>query len=75
VTCVHVCEFSKTRVSFKSLYILRLTLGAANIQDGSGMFDPATLVIIGTGSSSLFVAFVEYVYGRRKRAVEPRASA
>ena len=39
------------------------------------MFDPATLVIIGTGSSSLFVAFVEYVYERRKRAVEPHASA
>jgi hypothetical protein len=31
------------------------------------MFDPATLVLIGTGSSSLFVAFVEYVYGRKKR--------
>jgi hypothetical protein len=31
------------------------------------MFDPATLVLIGTGSSSLFVAFFEYVYERRKR--------
>jgi hypothetical protein len=31
------------------------------------MLDPATLVLIGTGSSSLFVAFIEYAYARRKR--------
>jgi hypothetical protein len=35
--------------------------------DGSEMFDPTTLVLIGTGSSSLFVAFVEYAYERKKR--------
>jgi len=35
--------------------------------DGSEMFDPATLVLIGTGSSSLFVAFMEYAYERKKR--------
>jgi hypothetical protein len=29
--------------------------------------DSATLVIIGTGSSSLFVALIEYLYSRRKR--------
>jgi hypothetical protein len=34
------------------------------------MFDPTTLVLIGTGSSSLFVAFAEYAYARRKRAAE-----
>jgi hypothetical protein len=32
------------------------------------MFDPANLVLIGTGSSSLFVAFIEYAYSRKKRA-------
>jgi hypothetical protein len=42
--------------------------------DGSEMFDPATLVLIGTGSSSLFVAFMEYAYERKKRAV-PEAHA
>jgi hypothetical protein len=31
------------------------------------MLDATTLVLIGTGSSSLFVAFVEYAYQRRKR--------
>jgi hypothetical protein len=31
------------------------------------MFDPTTLVLIGTGSSSLFVAFIEYAYSRKKR--------
>jgi len=31
------------------------------------MFDAATLVLIGTGSSSLFVAFIEYAYERKKR--------
>ena len=36
-------------------------------KDGSEVLDPATLVLIGTGSSSLFVAFIEYVYSRRKR--------
>jgi hypothetical protein len=30
------------------------------------MLDPITLVLIGAGSSSLFVAFVEYVCERRK---------
>jgi hypothetical protein len=34
------------------------------------MFDSAMLVLVGTGSSSLFVAFVEYVYGRKKRVHE-----
>jgi hypothetical protein len=35
--------------------------------DGSEkVFDPTTLVLIGAGSSSLFVAFVEYVYERKK---------
>jgi hypothetical protein len=37
-------------------------------KDGSKMFDPTTLVLIGTGSSSLFIAFAEYVYERKKRA-------
>jgi hypothetical protein len=37
-------------------------------KDGSEMFDPTTLVLIGTGSSSLFIAFAEYVYERKKRA-------
>jgi hypothetical protein len=32
------------------------------------MLDTATLVLIGTGSSSLFVAFIEYAYSRRKQA-------
>ena len=36
-------------------------------KDGSGMLDVATLVLIGTGSSSLFVAFIEYAYQRKKR--------
>ena len=36
-------------------------------KDGSEMFDPTTLVLIGTGSSSLFIAFVEYAYERKKR--------
>jgi len=31
------------------------------------MFDAITLVLIGTGSSSLFVAFIEYAYSRKKR--------
>ena len=37
-------------------------------KDGSEMFDPTTLVLIGTGSSSLVIAFAEYAYGRKKRA-------
>jgi hypothetical protein len=37
-------------------------------KDGSEMFDPTTLVLIGTGSSSLFIAFIEYAYERKKRA-------
>jgi hypothetical protein len=35
--------------------------------DGSEMFDPTTLLLIGTGSSSLFAAFIEYAYERKKR--------
>ncbi len=31
------------------------------------MLDPATLVILGTGSSSLFIALIEYLYSRKKR--------
>jgi hypothetical protein len=31
------------------------------------MFDATTLVLIGTGSSSLFVALIEYAYQRKKR--------
>jgi hypothetical protein len=31
------------------------------------MFDPATLVLIGIGASSLFLAFIEYAYQRKKR--------
>jgi hypothetical protein len=31
------------------------------------MLDTTTLVLIGTGSSSLFVAFIEYAYQRKKR--------
>jgi hypothetical protein len=42
-------------------------LTAPQSKDGSEMLDTATLVLIGTGSSSLFVAFIEYVYSRRKR--------
>ncbi len=37
-------------------------------KDGSEMFDSTTLVLIGTGSSSLFIAFAEYAYERKKRA-------
>ena len=40
---------------------------ASKKEDGSVMFDSAMFVLIGAGSSSLFVAFVEYVYQRRKR--------
>jgi hypothetical protein len=36
-------------------------------KDGSEMFDPTTLVLIGTGLSSLFLAFIEYAYQRKKR--------
>ena len=35
-------------------------------KDGSIMFDPITLELIGIGSSSLFVAFIEYAYSRKK---------
>lgn len=31
------------------------------------MFSVSMLVLLGVGSSSLFVAFVEYAYQRRKR--------
>jgi hypothetical protein len=31
------------------------------------MFDSTTLVLLGTASSSLFVAFIEYAYQRKKR--------
>jgi len=37
------------------------------------MFDPTTLVLIGTGSSALFVAFIEYAYERKKRTAEVHA--
>jgi hypothetical protein len=43
-------------------------------KDGSEMFDPTTLLLIGTGTSSLFVAFIEYVYERKKRT-ETKAHA
>lgn len=48
-----------------SLY--KLTFFQHQNNDGSEMLDSATLVILGTGSSSLFVAFIEYLYSRRKR--------
>jgi cbb3-type cytochrome oxidase subunit 3 len=31
------------------------------------MIDPTTLVLIGTGLSSLFIAFIEYAYRHKKR--------
>ena len=40
---------------------------ASKKEVGSVMFDSAMFVLIGAGSSSLFVAFVEYAYQRRKR--------
>ena len=44
-----------------------LVFTALQNEDGSEkVFDPTTLVLIGAGSSSLFVAFVEYVYERKK---------
>jgi hypothetical protein len=42
-------------------------LTAPQNKDGSEMLDPTTLVLIGTGSSSLFVAFIEYAYSRKKK--------
>jgi len=32
------------------------------------MLDTTTLVLIGTGFSSLFVAFIEYAYSSKKQA-------
>ena len=31
------------------------------------MFDTTTLVLIGTGSSSLLVAFIEYIFSRKRK--------
>ena len=58
---------SESRTFLKSLYIAHFNSQHRKDKDGSEMFDPTTLVLIGTGSSSLFVAFVEYAYERKKR--------
>jgi hypothetical protein len=50
-----------------TLYSPTRTHIASKNKDGSEMFDPATLVLIGIGASSLFLAFIEYAYQRKKR--------
>jgi len=58
---------SETQARLKIFYIIQPHAHCDKNKDGSEMLDTTTLVLIGTGSSSLFVAFIEYAYQRKKR--------
>jgi hypothetical protein len=47
-------------------YIIQST-SRCQKRDESKTFDIATLVLIGTGSSSLLVAFAEYIFSRKRK--------
>jgi len=54
-------------ISQITLYSPTRTHTATKKKDGSEMFDAAILTLIGIGLSSLFIAFIEYAYQRKKR--------
>jgi hypothetical protein len=70
IECLSVCCLFSIRIMSKSQITLnsQTSLTAPQNKDGSEMLDTATLVLIGTGSLSLFVAFIEYAYSHRKQA-------
>ena len=70
IECLSVCCLFSIRIMSKSQITLNnpTSLTAPQNKDGSEILDTATLVLIGTGSLSLFVAFIEYAYSHRKHA-------
>jgi hypothetical protein len=54
---------NKSQITFNNPTLLT----ALQSKDGIEMLDIATLMLIGTASSSLFVALIEYAYSRRKQ--------